>query len=424
MSTVYLHMGMPKTGTTALQSFLWDNNEVLQKFNICYPHSQYRYPRVKHYRNGHFLIAPFVDENGRTDSARPCQEYQEGLNMLADVGKQYDKIILSDEALWRASWERPGYWEELKTEFGKRNLQLEIIVYLRRQDLWIQGYWAQKIKEGSTATFSDYFHDLKKKTYLFDYYAYMNHLSKILGKEALHIRIYEKAQFQGEEKTLHSDFLSIFGLSLSDGFVMIQEVWNTRLDGSYLALKQILNTVTDYEISGRIYVDNISLVQSREPFSARKKYTYFHPQEQKNFLKMYAESNQKLAQEYLGRPDGILFYEKAEDLPEFSVSDHELLMTSICVYGRMFEYLIRENQKLKQIIANDSMEISEAETAARTFNLFGASEEDLCKLERKTNISIGNLKRELTDLREDVVLYRLKRKAKKLLRTNTSRCKK
>ena len=29
MTTVYLHIGMPKTGTTALQTFLTENREVM-----------------------------------------------------------------------------------------------------------------------------------------------------------------------------------------------------------------------------------------------------------------------------------------------------------------------------------------------------------------------------------------------------------
>lgn len=38
MSNILLiHIGMPKTGTTALQNFLLVNNDKLEKYGWCYP---------------------------------------------------------------------------------------------------------------------------------------------------------------------------------------------------------------------------------------------------------------------------------------------------------------------------------------------------------------------------------------------------
>ena len=34
---LYLHIGMGKTGTTALQHFFWDNRDILAAKGICYP---------------------------------------------------------------------------------------------------------------------------------------------------------------------------------------------------------------------------------------------------------------------------------------------------------------------------------------------------------------------------------------------------
>ena len=36
-NTLLIHIGMPKTGTTALQSFLFNNNSLLKKYGWCYP---------------------------------------------------------------------------------------------------------------------------------------------------------------------------------------------------------------------------------------------------------------------------------------------------------------------------------------------------------------------------------------------------
>ncbi len=37
MTTVYLHIGIPKTGTTSIQSFLFNNRDQLLEAGILYP---------------------------------------------------------------------------------------------------------------------------------------------------------------------------------------------------------------------------------------------------------------------------------------------------------------------------------------------------------------------------------------------------
>ena len=56
MPTLYLHIGTPKTGTTALQNFLPANEEVLEQHGICYPDFGFRYAGLGVHRNGHFLV--------------------------------------------------------------------------------------------------------------------------------------------------------------------------------------------------------------------------------------------------------------------------------------------------------------------------------------------------------------------------------
>lgn len=56
MATLYLHIGTPKTGTTAIQNFLPLNKSLLNEQGFCYPDFGYRYYGVNRYRNGHFLV--------------------------------------------------------------------------------------------------------------------------------------------------------------------------------------------------------------------------------------------------------------------------------------------------------------------------------------------------------------------------------
>lgn len=380
MATVYVHAGLPKTGTTALQRFLWENGKELHKHGIAYPHMEYKYPGVGFYRNGHFLLAPYVDENGKEHHNRPCREFDAAMDELKRVAEKYDRIIVSDEIIWRTRWKWKNYWTQIRDAFAARGMDMKIIVYLRRQDLWTESFWAQMVKGGgSTHSFDQFFELFLKNTCYVDYYEYMQHLAPIVGKENIIIRIYEKGQYKGKEGTLHSDFLDIFGLSLDDGFKLEGEIQNTRMDGAYLEIRRILNSISETPPGHKVIQDGLFSAQESDLSDGR--FSYLSPEGKKAYMKRFEEDNAKLAREYLGREDGVLFQEDTKEVPQLCVGDRELLEATIRTYGCMIEQLASENKQLKKQLKSD----------------------------------IQKLKKDVKEIREDVVWYRLKRKARHLL---------
>lgn len=387
MATVYLHIGLHKTGTTALQYFLAQNNSVLNQHGICFPDLGVHYANINFKRNGHFLIAPLLGTEGKHTEVWPGDYYESALDDVQKLAKTYDKIILSDEAIWqRSGFRGDHFWSKIKEDFNKRGLDVRIIAYVRRQDLWIQSYWKQRVKVGSTRTFPAYVKRVRDAGfYPLDYCAYMDMLSAVFGKESLIIRVYEKGQYQGPEHTLHSDFLDIFGLTLSDGFVIRQEVYNTSLDGSSIELRRILNGIPEVNDKDHVLKDSVAEILKANGFSVPPvRYSLFAPGEQKAFLDYYSESNSRLAKEYLGREDGVLFYDKLTELPEGTEDERGLLRDTILLAGQAVSLLEHENRQLKK---------------------------QLHSLKK----SHSALEKEFYALREDVLLYRLKRKKQHLL---------
>lgn len=348
MSTLYLHIGPPKTGTTSIQNFLWDNRGVLETHGICFPDLGYRYPDIDFRRNGHFLV------RNKPSEGQEVSHFEEGLGKIEELARQYDSIILSDEGLWKDGYRKKRFWTRLAKGLKEKQLDLRIIVYLRRQDLWVQSFWAQKIKVGKTALgFQEYLRFIRESGYPLDYCAYMDLLSGWFGKEALIIRIMEKEQFRGAEHTLLSDFLDIFGLSLSDGFTEQQKIYNPKFSGTYLELKRILNRLPWFsETRGNIFNGSLLKVQELNPFHYNpEEHSFFAPGEQQLFRDSFAGSNSRLAGEYLGRENGILFEEAAEDPPSMAVTDQDLLRDTILVYGNVIQTLhqnVREKSSLQQ----------------------------------------------------------------------------
>ena len=92
MKTLYIHIGTPKTGSSAIQAFLSQNREVLTQKGFCYPKFPFHYDYVSKNRNGYFLRAKKL-ENRQSD-------FEEGIEMLRKVFEEYSNVILSEEGIW------------------------------------------------------------------------------------------------------------------------------------------------------------------------------------------------------------------------------------------------------------------------------------------------------------------------------------
>ena len=353
MATVYLHIGLPKTGTTAIQHFLRDNNTALEKHGICYPDLGLDYSSVSPYRNGHFLVPYFKGEDLPT--------YESSLNQLEEIGNRFEKIILSDEALWRFGEQRPEAWEKLLDDLKERGLRLHIIVYLRRQDRFLLSYYRQRVKGVHTdLSFYDCLDELREM-YPLDYYAYMNMLSGTIGRESLSVRVYEKDQFQGNARNLYSDFLSVFDLPLGEEFTTPNETLNETLDDTNLELRRILNTLPEFFRDDPI-LDKAFRKNARNSIfiASDEKTSFFRPGEQAAYLESFAETNRRLAREYLGREDGVLFYDSSgTDLPEYRIHTEELLQETIRFYARAICLLEIEMNRIKRKQHTEELERKE-----------------------------------------------------------------
>lgn len=349
MPTLYIHIGTPKTGTTAIQRFCKTNQELLFKKGYCYPDSQYVYPNVGRLRNGHFLSGGYKKEDGSRDVERDKQVLDDAMNQIIGLLSKYENVILSDEGIWHSTRKyRANIWDYLNKKSEEYNFQIKIIVYLRRQDTFASSWLNQSIKEGLNSPFSimewEDFVNRKPFHLITDYYGHISKIAKVLGKENIIVRVFEKKSFVGDGNTIISDFLDAIGLKLTDDFIIDYTIPNQSITANIQEIKRILNILANRDPTKlalfRGSVDACANL-SNPPHS----YSMFSQKEQAEFLSQYAEGNKKIAKEYLGK-NGELFEPPTSHHIKWSKDNPYMIDDVICFFG---DIALKQQQKIDDL---------------------------------------------------------------------------
>lgn len=352
MKTLYLHIGTPKTGTSALQYFCAGNRKILEEKGIYYPDLGFRFPDIGKHRNAHFLsYKEYINKKEKLrDHEAEKKIREEGIQKLEEAFQTHDTILISDEHIWNEAEMTTEILPALYQHFMEQGVQIKIIVYLRRQDQVIQSFWAQKIKESSTITFESYMETEKYRRFRLDYATRIQEFEDIVGKDHLIVRCYEKQQYQGEQKTIMSDFLDILGLELTEEYKNSEKVYNVSLEGIYLEVKRLFNSLPQFKKHKNYMVDLLKEQQAidYQNNALERKKMYFTPEAEKEFMQKFEEENLTVAKKYLNRENGKLFFENyLDEIQEgntgMDYSSKELMQ--IC--GNM---LIRLNEKYEEVL--------------------------------------------------------------------------
>lgn len=300
---IYLHIGLPKTGTSTIQGLLYDNTEALQ-------HQRYLYPRATLGGQSDFAYA-------HHNLARAAYEKDAStwLTFQKEIlSSRTNKILVSSEAFSNCR-------NHAQLEFIKGYLEdfdVKIVIYLRRQDDFLQALYQTIIVYGEEAIpFNDFYERMiseHERIHSLDHYFLVNDIfATAFGKENIILRIYEKSQlYQGD---LLRDFLHTTGVEPTSDFALDVPNNNLSFDAHsleiYRQLKQIFKGEDEFLETARRKIRDAN---QRKAFLTNN---IISRQQSENLMNKVKESNEKLAREFLNKDDGILF---REDLSENQAS--------------------------------------------------------------------------------------------------------
>jgi hypothetical protein len=339
---IYLHIGVSKTGTSVLTEACDRSREQFARQGICYP-------RTPGLRN-HILLTLYASDDPRTSHVLRKQ-----VAVLASRGALGDAALVDpSEASSRSRQKRVvdlfdeeayltfrrSFPEQLRREIVQSgcqkvvlsNLQLSaevktvkeirrladllrpisndirVVVYLRRQDERALSLYSTAIKSGDTYSGRK----LEETNPNFNYALMLEPWAQVFGKEALVVRVYGQASLK--DGNVVSDFFSLVGYE-PDASARVPGRRNPRLDDLTLTFLAEFNRHVPRFLDSSVNPLRDNIGTALESISDGSKPNW--PGEPLHQLvEKFAESNARVAREYLNIEDGKLFSDSPEDEPE------------------------------------------------------------------------------------------------------------
>lgn len=304
-----LHIGMPKTGTTAIQNFFAHNRILLRdRFGILYPDCGV--PANQHtalvksmvagkYEWAHFnaAIAAFDPGEYISNVLRSCRQHL------------CRKVVMSSEYFWASPVMQAGLKYHSLSEKNYQYIEsvineckvllsgfakVRIIVYLRRQDDWIDSFFNQQLKDGFPIPEPDEI--AAPKNYLM-YARNLQLWAKCFGKENIIVRSFDHLK----GGNVIRDFCEVVGVDsrLLEFPQKDKDSANTKLSTTSL---QIMQSAIDLDLQPEIMSLLKEVLQElsfRQRLSGKVQHrTLFDDDFYNGILKLYADDHTSLKMAY------------------------------------------------------------------------------------------------------------------------------
>jgi hypothetical protein len=237
VARIVVHGGWFKTGTTAIQKFLWDNRAALRQKGIYYPATGLR--RKPRFAPKHCFWEGKARTGFSADRIWPA--------LRREIRRSgCDTVVLSNEGFSGADAARIT---QLVTELQPHSLRF--CCYLRRQDEYLESQYNQLTKNG-TSLHRDVLTaaELEPLRHRMSYLENLNRWAFVLGDKHMTVRVYDRKRLaQGD---VVRDFLN--NLNIDDSNLQFTErSRNNSLPTRLIPLKRSLNQyIEDAELNKNV----------------------------------------------------------------------------------------------------------------------------------------------------------------------------
>jgi hypothetical protein len=285
---IFIHVGMDKTGTSAIQQFIFKNRKTFLKDSGIYYPKTGMWSDYSHHPYAFSIVQQYGYSNGDMPSL---------LKKLSREVRPYDYVLLSSECLFKTPRNKnfAGFWGFVTSVFE----EVVIIVYVRRQDLWVESRHKHSILSGAELEIEKLCGD-----WFCNYKQFIDSWAELVGQDSVVVRAYEREQFHGG--SIYGDFLDLFGIEMDEKYICPSDIVNTSLGGEEALFKKLCNQI-GLEGRGAAEVNAVLLERSKAEKEIRKCHQMMTAEQREQLIAKYSEVNSSIAKEYIAEKDGVLF---------------------------------------------------------------------------------------------------------------------
>jgi hypothetical protein len=301
-ATCVLHIGTPKTGSTAVQCFFCENRERLIECGILYPGSIER----GHAHHDLAFLSSGAYPEWASSQPRSLTQLLEAVIAEAEQCPSPCKLLLSSENFyWLAE---PEPVRDMLSALGHAPDRTVVVVYLRRQEDAIESWYNQLVKAlGYSGSFRESLEDFES---LWDYASRLERWADIFGRDQIIVRTYPDDAHGKFD--VRRDFANLIGIE-QESCTYSSSHPNERLVRDVLEFQRIINRLPLPTIDKRRYHKQL-IALSGSASGATLQDAPLHSAATRRLIReRYAEGNRAVATTFLGRD--MLFPAQAIDAP-------------------------------------------------------------------------------------------------------------
>lgn len=333
-SKIFVHIGTHKTGTTTIQRALNFFSEDLKREKII-------------------VIPEFPDAKELMETEKinnkHIDKYRQYIKDQTQKYKLNDVFLMSYEGLSGNiyyPYKNCAIIAEILSKVME-GFEVYIIVYLRRQDLFVESMYTQMIKEGFSISFKDYIS--KFDTTFFDWKILTDSYSKFFGKNRLIVKVYDKSDLG--KNGITSSFADIIGIT-NINFKKFNINTNPGYSKDCIELAIFINKL----IRGRYRKKVRRMLELSNPKKIYEDFNYFSPIQRYLFLSKYNDINDYVAKTYFYKRNELFKFDKNKYEKIYRVNNFKSIII-VTIRFMNFVILFYINKIIKKICRKKTLNV-------------------------------------------------------------------
>ncbi len=349
MKSLILHIGIPKTGSSALQVFCAQNRRALLSQSLDYfelgEFALGARGKISS-GNGAHLARSFLRPTGA--GYKPDREQQLALLDRQLAASTAETGLLSSEIFIFAE---DATLLKFSEWLAARGISLRFFYFIRDQIQFLTSSYMQQVKRHAcTESSEEYILRVYEKIPHIKYSRLFDRLARIVSPDRIHCRSYHDAR--GLEHGVSDVFLSHFGLD-AEGMTFVDSSVNVSLDMTEIRIMLALNKLKPRMVFSDLLVENAARKGRRNSDLTCQ----LLPREALERIERYfAEDNARFARSYFNRD--LLFEPRAqgEQAPQAEPALAEVIEIFGGLLVRFDERLLALERRVKKALAAETAE--------------------------------------------------------------------